>query len=330
MKVYITNLNGQILSSTAQKAQNMVTDIAHELGYRELCVYAYPIDSDTAGELNKRIDGIIAGIHHGDAVIFQTPTWNTTTFDEKLMRKLRAYDIKIIIFIHDVVPLMFKGNYYLLDRTIAYYNLADVIIAPSQEMVAILKAHGLKVEKIIIQGMWDHKTELTMKDAKFNKEIHFPGSPKRFPFLKEWKYDISLKVYTDLDEELPIGVKKVGFLSEDELFKEVSKGSFGLVWMDFKEDDYYRWACPYKLGLFIAAGVPIIAQNGMANQDFLKKNNLGVFADTLEDAIGIIENMSEDEYFELVRSVRKFAPLVRKGFFTRRLLTEAVFQAFCD
>ncbi|MGL6299239.1 hypothetical protein ACR31S_00100 [Streptococcus iniae] len=43
----MTNLNGQALSSTAQLGQNMVTDIAVSLGYRELGVYSYPMDSDT-------------------------------------------------------------------------------------------------------------------------------------------------------------------------------------------------------------------------------------------------------------------------------------------
>ncbi|HFU4001687.1 TPA: nucleotide sugar synthetase [Streptococcus suis] len=169
MRIYITNLNGHAAFSTAQICQNMVTDIATTLGYRELGIHAYQMDADTPEELSKRLDGVVAGLRHGDVVIFQTPTWNTTAFDEKLMAKLRAYQIKIVIFIHDVVPLMFAGNYYLMDRTIAYYNQADVIVAPSQQMIDNLKRHGLTVSKTIVQGMWDHPTSVPQLPASFKK-----------------------------------------------------------------------------------------------------------------------------------------------------------------
>ena len=85
MRVYITNINGQSMQSTAQIAQNMVTDIATQLGYRELGIYCYNMNADSEVELSKRLDGIIAGLRHGDVVIFQSPTWNTTAFDEKVM-----------------------------------------------------------------------------------------------------------------------------------------------------------------------------------------------------------------------------------------------------
>ena len=148
MRVYITNING--LASSAQLAQNMVTDIAVSLGYRELGIYRYDITADSPVELSKRLDGIVAGLRQGDVVIFQTPTWNTTAFDERFMDKLRVYRVKIIIFVHDVVPLMFAGNYYLMERTIAYYNKADLIVVPSQEMLDKLREQGLTVKKAII------------------------------------------------------------------------------------------------------------------------------------------------------------------------------------
>ncbi|MGL6299240.1 hypothetical protein ACR31S_00105 [Streptococcus iniae] len=63
------------------------------------------------------------------------------------MAKLKLYEVKVVIFIHDVVPLMFAGNYYLMDSTINYYNKADVVVAPSQKMLDILLEHGLQVFK---------------------------------------------------------------------------------------------------------------------------------------------------------------------------------------
>lgn len=330
MRVYITNLNGHAASSTAQICQNMVTDIATTLGYRELAIHAYRMDADTPEELSKRLDGVIAGLRHGDVVIFQTPTWNTTAFDEKLMAKLRAYQIKIVIFIHDVVPLMFAGNYYLMDRTIAYYNQADVIVAPSQQMIDNLKRHGLAVAKTIVQGMWDHPTSVPQLQASFKKEIHFPGSPDRFSFVKSWNYDVQLNLYARQEVELPNQVKHFSYRPDEQLLLEMSEGGFGLVWMDDHDKEYQTLYCPYKLGAFVAAGIPVIIQRGIANQEIVENNGLGMIVDSLAEAVDRINSMSVEDYQNMVAKVRSFSPLVRQGFFTRKLLTEAVFKAKCE
>lgn len=329
MRVYITNLNGQAAQSTAQIAQNMVTDIAIDLGYRELGIYAFNIHTDSESELSKRLDGVVAGLRHGDVVIFQTPTWNTTDFDERFMNKLKAYNIKIVIFIHDVVPLMFANNYYLMNRTIAYYNKADVVVAPSQKMIDVLRDHGLTVEKTIIQGMWDHPTDTHQAEAEFKKEIHFPGNPERFSFVKFWDYSIPLNLYTWQQLELPNNVKHMGYKADQELLMDLSHGGFGLVWMDDHDKEYQTMYCPYKLGTFLAAGIPVIVQRGIANQEIIEENGLGFVVDSVEEAVNRIESMSEEEYKRLVEQVRSFNPLLRQGYFSRRLLTEAVFQALC-
>lgn len=329
MRVYITNLNGHAPSSTAQICQNMVTDIALSLGYRELGIHAYNLQGDSPEELNKRLDGIVAGLRQGDVVIFQTPTWNTTAFDEKVMEKLRSYQIKIVIFIHDVVPLMFAGNYYLMDRTIAYYNQADVVLAPSQQMIDVLREHGLTVEKTLVQGMWDHPTQAPQLPASFKKEIHFPGNPDRFSFVKSWASPIQLNLYTSQTAELPETVQALAYRPDEQLLLEMSAGGFGLVWMDDHDKGYQGLYCPYKLGAFLAAGIPVIIQRGIANQEIIEKNGLGMVVDSLEEAMNRIEAMTAVDYQALVEQVRRFSPIVRQGFFTRKLLTEAVFEALC-
>ncbi|WP_154590563.1 sugar transferase [Streptococcus uberis] len=330
MRVYITNLNGQSGQSTAQIAQNMVMDIGASLGYRELGIYAYPIQADNDIEMSKRLDGIIGGLRHGDVVIFQTPTWNTTAFDEKVMNKLKLYNIKIAIFIHDVVPLMFAGNYYLMEQTISYFNKADLIIAPSQEMIDTLRQHGLSVEKTLIQGMWDHPTTIPQLPAHFDLKIHFPGNPGRFSFTKTWNYDIPLFLYTGQEAELPQGVHKVPYMPDEQLLLEMSQGGFGLVWMDDHDKGYQKLYCPYKLGTFIAAGIPVIVQKGIANEELITKNKLGFVVENLDEAMNKLKSLTRDDYQVMVSNVRSFSQLVRKGYFTRKILTDAVFTMLQD
>ncbi len=36
-----------------------------------MAIHAYRMDADTPEELSKRLDGIVAGLRHGDVVIFK-------------------------------------------------------------------------------------------------------------------------------------------------------------------------------------------------------------------------------------------------------------------
>ena len=161
-KVHITNLYGMAGDSTVILAQNAVTDIARALGYREIGIYFYNISTDSPSERSKRLDGIMASISFGDIVIFQSPTWNGWEFDAEFVAKLKDLRVKLVIFIHDVIPLMFRDNAYLMPTYMEMFNQADVIIAPSQQMVNRLCEAGLTVEKILIQEFWDHPHNLSL------------------------------------------------------------------------------------------------------------------------------------------------------------------------
>ena len=138
MKLHLTNLYGMAGDSTVILAQNAVQKIASQLGFREVGIYFYNIASDSPSEMNKRLDGIMASISIGDILVFQSPTWNGFEFDRVLFDKLKDMQVKIVCFIHDVVPLMFDSNYYLMDEYMYMYNLSDVLIVPSERMKARL------------------------------------------------------------------------------------------------------------------------------------------------------------------------------------------------
>lgn len=328
-KVHITNLYGMAGDSTVILAQNAVTDIARALGYREIGIYFYNISTDSLSERSKRLDGIMASISFGDIVIFQSPTWNGWEFDAEFVAKLKDLRVKLVIFIHDVIPLMFRDNAYLMPTYMEMFNQADVIIAPSQQMVNRLCEAGLTVEKILIQEFWDHPHNLSLNQPVFKKEIFFAGSLTRFPELQNWVYETPLRVFAnELKSNPEANLVIEGWKRNEELLMELSKGGFGLVWNtqynDGENVDYYEMNISHKLSTYLAAGIPVIVPNTLSNSHLIEERGLGFAVNSLEEANQLVQNMAPESYQEISSRAQGFAFLLKEGYITKKLLIDAI------
>lgn len=340
MRAHITNIYGLI--SVGAKAQNAVTDITkRDLGYEELGIYFYPVDSDSPEMLQSRLDGIVASVWHGNEIaVMQSPTWNDIRFDESFIQTLNLYGgMKKVIFIQDVQPLMYENQRNELGRWINLYNQADLIIAPSQNMVEFLRSEGLTVEKVVIQKMWDYVVSIDGGiKPPFRKVINLAANPDmdaKSAFAKEWGYDdVQLAVTADGgDWAQGKNVSFLGWFRNDNLLVNALRknGGFGLVW---SEDSYWReymkMNAPYMLSTYLAAGIPVIVPIGMAEQDTVIRKNLGLVVESLDEAVERIGQMGETEYRQMAEDVEQFAFLLREGYFTKKALTDVVFQLFGD
>lgn len=326
MNVYITKLNGMSFTSTEQYAQHMAADIAHSLGIREMGIYRYYAEAESTENRTRRFDGIIAGINAGDIVICQFPTWNGLSFERALVRHIKAYHGRIIIFIHDVEALMSDTHHKDLQDTVELYNEAEVLIVPSLGMRMFLTEHGIRTGmKFVIQEMWDY-TALpgTLGSGTWNREIHFAGNPDGLHFPNAWEWEVPLKVYSD-SECHGTHVRKMGWLAPERLLMELAKGGFGLVW--YGNEEWRRYLSvnnSLKLGVYFAAGIPVIVPGGISSRSIIEKNHLGIAADTLEEAAEAIKKMTETDYQVYSAAAAQFAPLVREGFFTKKCLLDAI------
>ena len=292
-KVHITNLYGMAGDSTVILAQNAVTDIARALGYREIGIYFYNISTDSPSERSKRLDGIMASISFGDIVIFQSPTWNGWEFDAEFVAKLKDLRVKLVIFIHDVIPLMFRDNAYLMPTYMEMFNQADVIIAPSQQMV------------------------------------NRAGSLTRFPELQNWVYETPLRVFANEPKSNPEANLVIeGWKRNEELLMELSKGGFGLVWNtqynDGENVDYYEMNISHKLSTYLAAGIPVIVPNTLSNSHLIEERGLGFAVNSLEEANQLVQNMAPESYQEISSRAQGFAFLLKEGYITKKLLIDAI------
>lgn len=336
MKVHITNLYG--IGGTVGNAQQMVANIAkRNLYYNELGIYRYAMKSDSPEMLRTRLDGIIASLSHGDIVIFQLPTWNSIKFDETLVAHMNGYrGLKKIFFIHDVPPMMEKKIFGELEHYITFYNRADLIILPSQNMADYLRSKGLTVKKIVIQRMWDAPVDIDLSQMpKFRKRINFAANVVMYPrpFVRNWNSStVELAVTAELGDYEWNNNKNIHVLgwfdNENVLAHTLRKsGGFGLLWHDDPVwIEYMKHNACCKLGTYLAAGIPVIVHNSIAEANTIRGKNLGLVVNSLDEAVNQVEQMTEEQYNRMTQAVDSFGNLIRQGYFTKKLLTDAVFR----
>lgn len=292
MKVNITSLYGLEPNNVTLRAQQETTQIAKQLGANELSIYRYNPTADTPQERSKRIDGINASLQMGDIVIFQHPTWNGYDFEADYLRRLRAYHAKIAIFIHDATGLWFD-NPADLKQSIMIFNLADMMILPSPAMGKALREAGLTVKHIVYQTIFDRLLNYDPPVATYAQELSFAGSQERFPFTKSWNYPTRLRLFAQVDDpDESLNVEYMGFRNEDELVRLLNRG-FGLCWSvdteERKERRYSQMNASFKLSTYLAAGIPVVANDDISVAGLIEERGLGILAPDLQTASELVQ-----------------------------------------
>ena len=130
MNVHITNIYGFIQDQELKKKQNIYADAAHVLGFKEMGIFNFDVSTDTESELSKRLDGIISSLQFNDLVFVQLPTGNGEHYDNLLINKIKAYNTKVCILLHEQI----EYEYVL--------NSVDIIMPTSNEVHAYLNEHN--------------------------------------------------------------------------------------------------------------------------------------------------------------------------------------------
>lgn len=324
--MHITNPWGENPRETGVMARQNVAAIAGELGFKELPVWRYQAVSAVKSSLRKEAARLVSAVKDNDIVVFQSPSWNQGAYDRELLKEIRRRrNIRLAVFIHDVMPMMQGGTQQDYQQVIECYNLADLVIVPTEIMLDFLRKRGLTVKKTLIQPMWDLPFSEELSEPKFRRQIIFSGPPERFPFAASWNYEIPMRLFTDKKTELKgQNVQQEGWKNTTELLIEYTKGGFGLVWEPGDWQDYYKSSQPHKLAAYLAAGIPVIMEKGLIHEQTVLDYGLGFVAASLEEAADRVKNVTEEEYHRMADNTKHIGSLIRGGFFTKKLLIDTV------
>ena len=326
MKMHITNLYGINSRASAVIAQNNVVKIARELGFTEMGIPFCAVSSDSKSELRKQLDGITSALWQDDIVIFQFPSWNGTYYDKYLLKviRLRA-NIRLAVFVHDMAPVMSGKENEDYQKIIDIFNMADLLIVPSERMLSVLRERGLTVKNIMIQSMFDLPFTEDLNMPEFRREIFFSGSQESCSFIETQNMGVPLRLFGF--DSLTLNGKNLtfeGWKNTTELMMEYTKGGFGLIWEQAARSDYCAASQLCRLSAYLGAGIPVVVKKGHPHEETVLKYGLGFVVGSPGGAADRVRSVSEDEYFSMVGNIKNISFLIRGGFFTKKLLIDIV------
>lgn len=271
MSVHITktyNIGGLI-----GLRQNAVKNAGETLGFKEMSLFKFPDAYDSDDELHVRMDGIIASLCPEDIVIFQHPSGESPRYDGFLFEHLRRYHgTKIVAFIQEIASDRDDSEYSLSDE-ITLLNRADMFIFASAALRDYYIANGLKEKPYLIQNIPDYMTDICTNEHK-NKKLYIMAetSQNEYPL-----------------NNLNIEVVQYDEYRAMESILRLSDGGFGLIW-DADEQ---------ALGLYMAAGIPVIVANmgNVARNERILR--AGGFATSLDILMKNYDNLSDEAIEQL-------------------------------
>ncbi|PWF99712.1 hypothetical protein [Levilactobacillus bambusae] len=306
------------------KSRNDFADNAHEMGYEYLNLQRYDSSTEDDVAMDARIDGMTSGIYNGDILVYQYPTYSGTRFDFEFARRLKGRGVHIIMMVHDFEILRFGDKGY---DEIGYYNSADVVIAANAPQRDKMREMGV-TKPIVLHRCWDYLSETPVHEEPLTRDVVMAGSFIKSDLLSTWNQEMTLIAYGERrdyndDSEISENVEYRGVFKEPEVMRRLPS-CFGLAWdTGDMYGEYTRYNNPYKVGMYLARGLPVIAWRESAIAKLLTENGIGFGINSLDEIKPLLQGINDDELRDLQKRVQNFAQLLRTGYFTKRLLLES-------
>lgn len=248
----------------------------------------------------------------------------------KLQRRIadvikKNKNLKLIYIIHDLEALRYNSDNHdpqLMQEEINLMKNVDGIVSLSQPMTDWLRKQGVKGE-ISNLGMWDYSTTNPfVNESSYNCTVCFAGNLNKSEFLKTYNGNQKISCYGTLDDkELPSNLTYKGAFSPENLSQKIQE-NFGLIWdgdssntCSGKAGEYLKYNSPHKTALYLSAGIPVIVWKQAAVAEYVKKYHCGILINNLDEISIKLNDITRDNYLELVRNARLVGKQMRSGKF---------------
>lgn len=312
-------------------------DVAHylqQIGFQPLWYNRF-IKFEGDGDWAGRIEGMLGPVQAGEVVIYQTPTYADITIEKYIIEAVHQRHAKIVAFVQDVEYLRYPELYPKVEW-LDYLNSFDVVMVSTTPMAAAIKADGVK-RPIIISGPWGYVEPMTYHQPSFSRTLHYAGNLMKWKsgFLRHVPASLDVQVYgsengqTNLSYPLGPGVTYRGTMSQAELGLTLTNG-FGLIWDEDDQGHYAAYARinqAHKFSLYLALGLPVIANRESAIGAYIEQNQVGLVIDHLTQLPDVMAAQTEATYGPLVDQVKALSALIRAGRHTQLAALKAVLAA---
>lgn len=358
MKYYVreTDIAEAQRRTAGGKAREDVCAEAEALGFRPI-----PLGYDAAlrgekgrfaalGRLSRDWNGALSGLNAGDVLLLQyapAGLYMRPVFFLRLLARLRARGVKIILLVHDVRTLrrtwaakrqtLKVRGVALLIRCFeaAFLKQGDAVIVHNAAMAEALAAMGVSRSRMVPLGLFDYLLPGAPPPAAALRDgaVIVAGNLGSWKagYLAELPEAVSFRLYgvnyTGPERD---GLRYCGSFPPEELVSRM-EGSFGLVWDGPSGDtcrgplgEYLTVNSPHKLSLYLAAGLPVILWEKAAAAALIRETRAGFTVASLGELTGRLKGLRPEEYAEMAANARKLATALHSGEYGKRAIRAAL------
>ena len=333
------------------KARQDINNILKKIGYTPINIHVAG-DTDASREkmtflkkmqshykVYKAWKRAIAPFKAGDRIVLQYPVINHTLLMEKISKKLKNKNVKLILIIHDLSVLRFNldkkskiRSYRIRFEENTMLKIADYIISHNDIMSEYIYNSNYKGEIIpltvfdylIDKGVLD-EIPIRRKESPIIIAGNLAKEKAGYAYALPGNYCFNLYGIKYTGEENDM-ISYKGSFDADKLPYHL-EGGFGLVWDGPDIDgcsgeygNYLKYNNPHKVSLYLACGIPVIIWSKAAMSKFIKDNKVGIVIDSLSDIHNKLSSISAEEYNDMLKNTKIISARLRDGYYTKEAL----------
>ncbi|MDD6070866.1 MAG: hypothetical protein PUC12_08660 [Clostridiales bacterium] len=345
LKFYQVTLETTKENIAGSKAVSDISEIACGVGFEKKKIIIFG-GCSLGNKIKRQIklaqewENVYDSIDANSVLLLQHPFGMHHMNRSRSLRRLKKEKkIHVISMVHDVESLrkIFDNNCYKREFSLMI-ELADILIVHNKRMAEYFTKIGVPSNKIVILGIFDYlQQEKLQHTPSFAKQINIAGNldVKKSPYIAELGKleNVEIKLYgPNFDNKINnyTNVKYEGCFLPHEIPQKLISG-FGVVWDGTSIEscqgptgEYLKYNNPYKLSLYLSAGLPVVIWSEAAEAEFVLKHHAGIAVRSLCELTDIFSYMTEAEYNELARGARRVADKLRTGQYTLNALNTAI------